>query len=523
MALPFAGFENARCTTALAHAAHAPVPASTRKRKHDEAEEPAFVSMPFTGPLPTCSQTSTLTGTYDVAIADMPADYTSQPWFTALTLHPVVSSVCPQKPKPLVTWSESKGTLHLPKFAGLLQFGLPTNDQRTLGVTMAAHVRFIGTLCAENPPQQQATDATLQQLRALGGALLVLPCGFGKTVCSLYVAATIHRRTLIVVHSEALAAQWVDRIGAFVPQASVGRMQQDVVDVDGRDIVVCMIQSLIKRDYEAAILNTFGTVIVDEAHHVAAPMFSQALPKLASRHILALSATPNRPDGCGAALNLLMGPTVFRAKRVHEHVDVRMVTYTRGDQEELVSKYNGKPLASTMLTRLATDFVRCQLIATFVAEQMQQRRNILVLSDRLDQLSMLQELLQPATATADGCTVAKVVGGTKAQDRVAGFDATVILSTYHYASEGIDIPRLDTLIMATPRGNVEQTVGRILRPYPNKKIPLVIDIKDPFSLFEGMAWKRFRYYKSQSYRVSRADDVDGADNADNGDCGESQD
>lgn len=514
MAFPFAGFERALCTTPPAPA---PPPPPARKRKHKDGDDDAFFSTPHTTPLPTCACTSTLSGTYDVTVTSLPADYTSQSWFSSLTLQPVVSSVCPQKPKPLVTWTRTGDTLHLPKFAGLLHLGMPTHDLRTTGAPMAAHVSFTGTLCAENPPQQQATAATLQQLRTLGGALLVLPCGFGKTVCSLYVAATIHRRTLIVVHSEALAAQWVDRIGAFVPAASIGRMQQDVVDVEGRDVVVCMIQSLIKRDYDAAILQTFGTVIVDEAHHVAAPMFSQALPKLPARHILALSATPDRPDGCGAALHLLMGPTVFRAKRVHEHVDVRMVTYTRGDAKELVSKYNGKPLASTMLTRLATDYMRCQLVASFVIEQVQLQRNILVLSDRLDQLAMLHELMAPVVQ--EGHSVARVVGGTKAQDRVAGFDATVILSTYHYASEGIDIPRLDTLVMATPRGNVEQTVGRILRPFPNKKIPLVIDIKDPFSLFEGMAWKRFRYYKSQSYRIARVDDVGGG--AD-GDCAESQ-
>jgi superfamily II DNA or RNA helicase len=100
-----------------------------------------------------------------------------------------------------------------------------------------------------------------------------------------------------------------------------------------------------------------------------------------------------------------------------------------------------------------------------------------------------------------------VVGGTKAKDRDTGFDARILLSTYHYASEGIDIPRLDTLVMATPRGNIEQTVGRILRPHPFKQQPLVVDVKDPFSLFTGMAWKRHAYYKSQKYYVTRELDV----------------
>jgi superfamily II DNA or RNA helicase len=61
--------------------------------------------------------------------------------------------------------------------------------------------------------------------------------------------------------------------------------------------------------------------------------------------------------------------------------------------------------------------------------------------------------------------------------------------------------------MATPRGNVEQTVGRILRPFPGKPTPLVLDVKDPFSLFNGMGWKRHRYYKSQGYKTVFALDV----------------
>jgi superfamily II DNA or RNA helicase len=385
----------------------------------------------------------------------------------------------------------------------MLALGLP-RECRSSGAPMSPHTTFTGTLCHDNPPQVQATTATLQQLHHLGGALLVLPCGFGKTVCALHMAAVLHRRTLILVHAEALGAQWVERIRMFVPDAKVGRIQQDVVEVEGCDFVVGMIQSLIKRDYTQSTLESFGLVIVDEAHHVAAPMFSKALPKLPARYVLALSATPNRADGCGVALEYLMGPTAFRAFRVHERVSVRVITYSRGDEEELLNR-QGKPLCSTMLTNLAADAVRTRLIHDVIVNYAAMGRNIIVLSDRLDQLTALGDML---LATDPTMSVAKVVGGTKAKDREAGFDARILLSTYHYASEGIDIPRLDTLVMATPRGNIEQTVGRILRPHPTKQQPLVVDIKDPFSLFTGMAWKRHAYYKAQHYFVTRECDVE---------------
>lgn len=496
-------------STAQCEAGPAATPAAKRSKGQD-AGEPEFVASPHCAPQHMCDAADTLLfSTYQVVVSQLPANYAQEPWFTALTLQPVVSSVCPAKPKPMQLYTQVKGILYLPRFAGLLSLGLPPpgRDFRVLGERMHDATQFTGVLCAANPPQIPAVQATLQQLQALGGALLVLPCGFGKTVCSLSIAATLHRRTLILVHAEALGAQWVDRIHAFAPHAKVGKIQQDVVEVDGCDFVVAMIQSLIKRDYPLAVLQSFGLIIVDEAHHVAAPMFSKALPKLPARYVLGLSATPNRADGCGVALEYLLGPTVFRARRVHEQVTVRILTYTRGAEEELVNR-QGKPLCSTMLTNIATDLTRTQWLCDLILEQARAQRNILVLSDRLDQLSMLEQLL---VQHAPHTTVGRVVGGAAAKSREKGFAASIILSTYTYASEGIDIPRLDTLVMATPRGNVEQTIGRILRPFPAKPVPLVLDIKDPFSLFTAMAWKRHRYYKSQGYKTYFALDVPDAD------------
>jgi superfamily II DNA or RNA helicase len=448
----------------------------------------------------------TLGATYRVAIANLPPNWEKEHWYTSLTLQPVVSACCPTKPPPFKTARVDGEFLHLPRFAGYTHFGVPQVDERSIGVPMAETLQFTGTLCGTTPPQVDATAAVMEQLRALGGAMLVLPCGFGKTVCSLWMAHQLGRRTLIVVHSEALADQWKQRIDTFLPGARIGRIQQDKVIVEDCDFVVCMIQSLVKRDYDPELLSTLGLVILDEAHHVAAPMFSRALPKLPARYILGLSATPDRPDGLGDALEWLMGPIAYRAERVFEEVDIRILTYTHGTEEELLNR-KGDPLCATMVTNIAGDHTRTSWIVSLIQRYAAQDRQLIVLSDRLDQLTAIEQALREEAPDID---VGRVVGGTKAKDRDAGFERTVLLSTYRYASEGIDIPRLDTLIMATPRGAVEQTLGRILRPHPHKQKPLVIDIKDPFSLFEGMSWKRHRYYKAQEYSVRfLTDDEDG--------------
>lgn len=156
-------------------------------------------------------------------------------------------------------------------------------------------------------------------------------------------------------------------------------------------------------------------------------------------------------------------------------------------------------MCSTMITNLSADGARTVEIKELIGEQIVTGRNIMVLSDRLSHLVALHKML---VEDYPDVLIMQVVGGTKAAERDRGFElARVILSTYHYASEGIDIPRLDTLVLATPRGTIEQSVGRILRPFANKQSPLVIDVKDPFSMFEGMSWKRHRYYTSQKYTI----------------------
>lgn len=451
--------------------------------------------------------------TYQIAVHGLPRGWEAAPWYTSLTVTPIANLCCPVKPAPLRTahLSEDKKTLHLPRFLGLRAFGPPPNDERTYGRSFfplavlrpaPAPVTFATAL---KPVQVDACTAALAQLRDVGGAMLVLPCGFGKTVCALWLAWTLGRQTLVLVHSDALAAQWQDRVATFLPGCRVGRIQRDVVDTDGCGIVVGMIQSVVKREYAPELLRSFGTIVVDECHHVAAPMFMKSLEKLPARHVLGLSATPDRSDGLGVALEWFMGPIAYRAQRSQDRVDVEIVTFTGGPEREVLDR-KGNPKCSTMITSLATDGPRTVLMKELVSAQVVAGRNVIVLSDRREQLRALHTMLvedHPDTV------IAEIVGGTKPAARDHGFEhASVILSTYMYASEGLDIPRLDTLVLATPRGTIEQSVGRILRPFTGKKRPRVIDVKDPFSLFEGMSWKRHRYYKSQSYNVRFVNDVD---------------
>ena len=95
--------------------------------------------------------------------------------------------------------------------------------------------------------------------------------------------------------------------------AKVGIIQQDVIDTDGKDIVIGMLQSISKDKYSSDIFKDFGLVIFDEAHHAPSQYFSKALPIIACKKTLALSATPNRADKLEKILFWYFGDIMYKA------------------------------------------------------------------------------------------------------------------------------------------------------------------------------------------------------------------
>lgn len=433
---------------------------------------------------------------YRVPIASL--GWETQAIVSELRLQPRSSGYTSVPVEPVECAVECGDVLDVPRFWGVERWGLPAGHELADGEPMSADCAFAGTLQDEpRRPQLSARDACLESMReGLGGGLLVLPCGYGKTVVSLAIAAAHGRRTIVVVGKEFLMGQWREAIERFIPGARVGTIQQDRVVVDGCDVVMAMLQSLSQRAYDPAVLGTFGLAIFDEAHHVAARCFNRAVRSLPARCVLGLSATPNRRDGLGPLLEWSLGPVLFRAVRPPEDVMVVALRYVGGAERMRLGR-DGKPIMGRMQTELADDPRRNRLIAAEVAAAFALGRHTIVLSERLAQLQQLRLLLGSMGVPA--AQIGDYVGATKQADRDRSATRDVILSTYSMAREGLDIPRLDTLVMASPVVSVEQAVGRIQRPGQDKQTPLVIDVRDPFGPFVGMAAYRSRFYKANSF------------------------
>ena len=128
------------------------------------------------------------------------------------------------------------------------------------------------------------------------GGILELPCGFGKTVCALKMISNIQKKTLIIVHKEFLMNQWIERIEEFLPTATIGKIQGKVFDIDGKDIVIGMLQTLYDKDFGSNAFSSFGLTIIDEVHRIGSEQFSKTLFKTLTPNMLGISATVERKD-----------------------------------------------------------------------------------------------------------------------------------------------------------------------------------------------------------------------------------
>ena len=144
-----------------------------------------------------------------------------------------------------------------------------------------------------------------------------------------------------------------------------------------------------------------------------------------------------------------------------------------------------------------------------VLKKIRHPRKTLVLSERREHVKFLHDKMSEyykslPNIEALGRTCGFYVGGIKrAQLKDTADSCSLIFGTYRMASEGLDIPSLDTMVLATPKYDVEQSIGRILRKHDGKQSPFIIDIVDPFANYDGSAWKRHALYKKCGYSTRR--------------------
>lgn len=420
-----------------------------------------------------------------------------------LIVRPFVPKDFPQA-ESFQIYLESPNKLYLPRYYGIKKYGEPNKYKVSSGNDIK--LTFNGKL---RQLQEDATNNYLSNItNEYGGGVVCLKCGQGKTVLALNIISILKKKTLVIVHKEFLANQWIERIIQYLPDAKVGKIQGKVFNVEGKDICIAMLQTLSLREFDLEQFKSFGLVIIDEVHHLSSQVFSRALLKVNCKYTLGLTATPTRTDGLTHVFLDFLGPIVYKYSKEKDDINnviIAHIPYYNENEsynkEELTGM--GKICTSRIINNITEYSPRSNLIVKIINSLIiDNERNIILLSDRREHLKYLYETLKSLN---EELKVGFYVGGMKQKllDNTA-VNSQVILSTYSMAAEALDIPKLNCLILSSPKVNIEQAVGRILRKKHTIN-PLVIDIEDKFSIFPNQYKKRLRFYKSNKYYIKDID------------------
>jgi len=340
-----------------------------------------------------------------------------------------------------------------------------------------------------------------------------------NTVMALKIVSLLKKKTLILVHKEFLMNQWIERIEEFLPGARVGKIQASVCDIENKDIVIGMIQTMYNKVFPQEVYSQFGLTIIDEVHRIGSEEFSKTLLKTITPYMLGISATVERKDKLTKLLYMFIGPKIHSMLRKQEDtVQVRGIEFVTNDSDfnEVEYDFRGQPKYSTMISKICAYGPRSDFIVKTIKDLLKENPEgqIMVLAHNRSLLTYLHAgVTTPRTppagteSSATGgragdeapATAGFYVGGMKQKDLQATESKRIVLATYAMAAEALDIKTLSILLMATPKTDITQSVGRILRvKHAN---PIIVDIIDTHSTFQNQ-WKlRKRFYKKANYKI----------------------
>ena len=317
---------------------------------------------------------------------------------------------------------------------------------------------------------------------------------WGKTFTALAIAAKLGQKTLIVTHTVALRTQWEKEIKkVFGIQAGViGSGQYNI----NTPIVVGNIQTLYK--IKEQITKTFGTLIVDECHHIPANTFNRLVDASYARYKIGLSGTVERKDGRHVLMPDYFGPKKFTPPKEN---------YMEPSIEVIQTKIRFMDGAKIPWANRINDLVRQEeygkLVCFLAAAYKNKGHKVLLLSDRVNFLKRIKETLGEHCELITG--EVSLMEREKKIEKVQAGKVDILLGTQSIFSEGISVNPLSCLILATPVNNtplLTQLIGRVIREHPGKISPVIVDINLKGKTAQKQASFRLGHYLQQQYNVT---------------------
>ena len=399
-------------------------------------------------------------------------------------------------------YSESKTRFYVPRHWGIKKFGEPEANIVSEGLELPETISF----STKFPPHDFQKEIISSFIDKGANGLICVPCGYGKTFMALNIAVLLKRRFLIVVDKEFLMNQWKSEIENFIHGARVGILQSNKIQIDAEkyDITICMIQTICRREFPDGFFDEYGFTIFDECHHLGAAYFCQALKKIQTRYMLGLSATPDREDGLSLVFEYHLGDPVYKnTKRAPDkEAVVKAIWFDSEDPayKDVPVNWRGEPITAKLLNQVADFEPRNKRIMELIDEYAKDSdRFILILSDRISQLEWIEKGLNN---WPQKYVHGYYIGGMKQTKLDENADkCQILLATCQMASEAFSVKKLNTVILATPRKNVEQSTGRIFRQRidERKVAPHIVDIIDSHDCHKRRWFVRSKFYKECEY------------------------
>ena len=343
--------------------------------------------------------------------------------------------------------------------------------------------------------QEEALESTEEK----DFGVIVAPPGAGKTIMGLELIVRKSQPSLILVHRKQLLDQWVERIQSFlkIPKKDIGQISGAKKKI-GKQITVAMMQSFTRMKEIDDYQDAFGTIIVDECHHIPAKTFREVIVHFNSYYLYGLTATPERKHNDEKLIFVYIGnilaevdPTAHQEQNdvLDPQVRIRETNFSVPFDSSIDNR-------ETLLKMLSYDTERNQMIVNDILRQVENNKKILVLTERKEHVEVLSLYLKGKceVITVTGTDAVSKKKSRLEQIKLGHFQ--VLISTGQFFGEGMDVEHLDCLFLVFPfsfKGKLVQYIGRIQR---SDNPQIVFDYRDKnVPYFENMFKSRRKYYK----------------------------
>ena len=316
---------------------------------------------------------------------------------------------------------------------------------------------------------------------------------WGKTFTGLAIAGKLGQKTLVVTHTTNLRNQWEKEVKKCFGYTA-GRIGSGMFNIDA-PIVCGNIQTLYRRMDD--IKKEFGTLILDEMHHVSSPTFTRIVDEMPCRYKIGLTGTLERKDGRHVVFRDYFGDNVMKPPK--ENYLVPKIDILKTEIRFLDGSYT--PWAER-INHLTMDAEYVHGVAATAARYAAEGHKVLVVSDRVKFLKSCAALVGDKAVSITGDM--DFAERERTMEKIKN-EKQILFGTQSIFSEGISINELSCLVLGTPVNNdplLTQLIGRIIRKIDGKKQPVVVDFHLKGKTAARQASARMGYYMKQGYEVN---------------------